>query len=280
VIAALASFKEHFKRAKRFVVTPGLPAEWTSFQQVDRSDPDQAADLVIVDSINKAAEAGKKVRAELVIQIDAGSRLLAKLGLAVGCKLFGAEFGVHKQGATLRRFFREANAQRRGSIPVHGTGYFAEATASVLDTLAWGGGWVLILQILDGKLSLAVITPSGRRMVVMITDDPLLVDTLDPSYREGVVWITIPTLGEAIGPLSLPNYVAHITRSILHPALVAAEAARIDPSKLPPCQEEAAATSPGIDALLCFPKRGDPGSEKAKPLERALADQTAIEGVH
>lgn len=235
VIAALASFKEHFKRAERFVVTAGVPVEWTAFQQVDRSDPVQAADLVIVESINKAAEAGERLRTELVIQIDAGSRLLAKVGLAVGCKLFGADFGEHKEGAMLRRFFREANTQRRGSIPVHGTGYFAEAAASALDFLAWVGGWVLILQVLNSKLSLSVITPSGRRMSVMITDDPMLLNTLDPSYKEGTVWLTIPSLGEAVGSLPLPDYVAHITRSILHPGLLAAEAARIDPKTLPPC---------------------------------------------
>jgi hypothetical protein len=212
-----------------------VPVEWTAFQQVDRSDPVQAADLVIVESINKAAEAGERLRTELVIQIDAGSRLLAKVGLAVGCKLFGADFGEHKEGAMLRRFFREANTQRRGSIPVHGTGYFAEAAASALDFLAWVGGWVLILQVLNSKLSLSVITPSGRRMSVMITDDPMLLNTLDPSYKEGTVWLTIPSLGEAVGSLPLPDYVAHITRSILHPGLLAAEAARIDPKTLPPC---------------------------------------------
>jgi hypothetical protein len=238
VVAALASFLKHFKRAARYVVTPGLPAEWTDFKQVDRSDPDQAADLLIVDSLNEAAEAGRMVPAQLVIQVDAGNRLLAKLGLAVGCKLFGADFGEHEQGAMLRHYFREAKAEQRATIPLRGTGYFGDTAASPLDVLTWAGGWVLILQVIDGTLSLAIITPSGRRMAVMITDDPSLVGMLEADYDEGIAWITIPSLGRALGPLPLPEYLAHVTRSIPNPELSAVEAARIDPSKLPPCREE------------------------------------------
>lgn len=235
VIAALASFKKHFGRARRFVVTPGLPPEWTAFRQVDRSDLEQAADLAIVDSINAAATAGRSVRAEVSIQADSGNRMLAKLGLAIGCKLFGAEFGAHAQGAKLRRAFREANAERRETIPVNGTSYFAGTGTAPLDVLAWTGGWVLMVQVFKGTLSLVIITPSGRRMAVMITDDPALVDRSEPGYEQGVVWLTIPTLGRAVGPLSLPDYAAHLTRSILHPDLLNIEAARIDPAKLPAC---------------------------------------------
>ncbi len=235
VIVALQSFKKHFGRAKRHVVTSGLPPEWTAFAPVDRSDPVQASDLVVVDSINEAAKTKKSVHAQVVIQTDAGNRFLAKLGLAIGCQLFGAEFGDHVEGANLRRFFRQPDPKRRESIPIHGAGYFSSKAPADLDILTWTGGWVLIVQVVRGNLAVMIITPGGRRMGLKITDDTTLLAKLDVRYRDGICWLTIPSISKAVGPLTLPEYVAHLTGSILNPELLAIEHARIDPSALPPC---------------------------------------------
>jgi len=47
--------------------------------------------------------------------------------------------------------------------------------------------------------------------------------------------VTVPSLGEAVGPLWLPDFAAHQLGEISHPALHALAAKRIDPSILPDC---------------------------------------------
>lgn len=234
VIAALQSFKKHFSRARRFLVTRGLPTNWTAFTPIDRSDPDQARDLVIVDSINAAAQTGEMFPAQVVIKTDAGVRFMAKLGLAIGCQLFGAEFGDHPEGEKLRRFFRQPDPKLRNDIPVHGAGYFSGDMVQA-DVLNWPGGWVLVIQMVHDRLALSVVTPSGRRMVVQITADAALIARLEACYKEGMAWIVVPSISTAIGPIALPDYVAHIAKVIPNAELADIENARIDPSKLPPC---------------------------------------------
>ena len=72
-------------------------------------------------------------------------------------------------------------------------------------------------------------------MVISITDDPKLIRQLAPEYPQGLIWITVPTLQKAVGPLALPQYAAHLASEVLHPELIALEALRIDTSMLPPC---------------------------------------------
>jgi hypothetical protein len=235
IIAALASFKRHFKRAERFVVNMGVPAEWTSFKEADRNDIAQAPDLEVMDMIRQVAEAHGTVPAHQILRTDTGHRFLCKLGLAVGCKLFGAAFGGHVDGAQLRQAFRDPDPVRRQQIPIRGTGYFNDSGDSPLAILSWPAGWVLIVQRMDGALSLTIVTPSGKPMAIRITDDSALVATLGSEYDDGLVWVTIPPLSKAAGPISLQEYIAHLTGNRSHPDLSALAAPRIDPATLPAC---------------------------------------------
>jgi hypothetical protein len=62
-----------------------------------------------------------------------------------------------------------------------------------------------------------------------------LVNGLDSTCSNGQVWLTVPPLGEAVGPIPLPDYIAHRSQVTSVPALAALGAKRIDPSTLPPC---------------------------------------------
>lgn len=235
IIAALNSFKQHFKRARRFVVNMTVPPEWAAFKEVDRNDPNQCSDLKVIDAITDAAKASESIGARQQIQIDADHRFLCKLGLAIGCKIFGTNFGGHEHGDQLRRAFREANPDRRKKIPIRGSSYFDNTKQNPLAFFAWPAGWVLMVQTLSGTLSLTVVAPSGKSMVLAITDDPKLIGQLSAEYADGMVWVTVPPLAKAVGPLPIPEYVAHLTRSVPNPDLGAFETAIIDPSTLPPC---------------------------------------------
>jgi hypothetical protein len=142
------------------------------------------------------------------------SRLLAKLALAMGCKTFGQSFLATAYAKTLRAALREPDVQKRRQLPVRGTGYLSgdPSLAAVGAALKWSGAWVLIMLRLGELLSLAMMAPSGRAMNVLVCDEPALVNGLGSMYSIGQVWLTVPTLGEAVGPISLPDYIAHQQR--------------------------------------------------------------------
>jgi hypothetical protein len=234
IVVSLASFKAHFAKAARFVVNMDVPLEWRgSFSNPDSNDLLQAADMEIVTAVTRA---GNDIRARAVIQFDVGDRFLAKLGLAIGYKLLGTAFLATDSAQNLRRACREANAEKRRQIPVRGTGYLDDIGLGGAErVLSWRGGWVLLLNAIDQQLMLTVVTPSGRTMIVVVCDQAALISKLDRAYLFGSVWITIPALGEAVGPLSLGSYLAHQMKNALLPELETLAGRRIDPSMLPPC---------------------------------------------
>ncbi len=74
-------------------------------------------------------------------------------------------------------------------------------------------------------------------MSVLISDDQDLVSTLDPKYMSGTIWITVPAAGEAVGPISLAEYLAHQTNALALPALTTLASKRGDRTQLPPCRD-------------------------------------------
>jgi hypothetical protein len=196
-------------------------------------------DLKVVTAVTSAARSGEWIRARPVIPFDTGNRFLAKLALAIGYKVLGAPFLITDYAKNLRRGFREADSEKRRVIPVRGTGYFHEAGLGGAEAvLAWPGGWVLLLNVADQLLALSIVSPWGRAMNVLVCDEPAVVAGLDTTYAEGSVWVTIPSLGEAVGPISLAAYLAHQTNTFALPELVTLASKRIDPASLPPCKPD------------------------------------------
>ncbi len=86
-----ASFKRPFNRAERFIVNTDFPSEW-AFMNSDGSNRTQAEDMRTVDAVMGQNGRDRHLRIQVTVSIDLGSRLLAKLGLAVGYKLLGSVF--------------------------------------------------------------------------------------------------------------------------------------------------------------------------------------------
>jgi hypothetical protein len=107
--------------------------------------------------------------------------LLAKLGLAVGYKMFGARFLATEYASTLRAALWEPSLEKRCGLAVRGTGYLRGALpfGSIGAILKWPGAWVLTIMRSGGLLSLAVTAPSGRSMNVLVCEEPDLVNGLD-----------------------------------------------------------------------------------------------------
>jgi hypothetical protein len=237
IIAALKSFKSHFRKATRFVVNMEMPPEWLkSFSIPDLNDPVIASDMNIVGQVLEAGKKSADLRAHLVIKQNLGTRLLAKLALAIGYKIFGEPFLATNYASRLREGFREANDDKRRLIPIRGTGFLdSQGLGGAEKTLAWTGGWVLLLTTAGSALTLAVVSPSGRSMSVVVCDDRRLIDGLNGAYDLGQVYLTIPPLGEGVGPISLPEYLAHRIGGQSRAELSQLEAKRHDPALLPAC---------------------------------------------
>lgn len=232
-LVALSSFKHHFKGA-RYIANANFPKEWTAFETPDPSDPVQSDDLKVINAFIEKVHKREDIRAALTVPYDLGNRFLAKVALAAGYKMLGKGFVETEYAKQLRYAFREADAKKRRSSKVRGTGYLEPSPMDPMsDLLAWPGAWVLLIIVIGGALSLNVVTPLGKMMTVLISDDAGLIADLDKGVSDRLVWLTIPALGEALGPLPLPEYLAHQTKSISVPALAALEAKRIDPASLP-----------------------------------------------
>lgn len=238
ILVSLESFRRHFDRAERFVVNADIHCNWP-FKKPDNTDAVQAEDMKTVEAVINVSRDGSWLRVKPAISFDLGSRMLAKLGLGVGYKLLGTAFLETDYAKNLRWRMREANAEKRQLIPVRGSGFLnGPGLGGAEAILAWPGGWVLMVNVVAGKLALCVISPSGRSMNVLISDDEKLVSTLDPKYRNGAVWITVPAASEAVGPIPLPEYLAHQTNASAAPQLVALAATRGDRAQLPACRPE------------------------------------------
>ncbi len=160
---------------------------------------------------------------------------MAKLALAIGYKLFGVRFLKSPSGLNLRKAFREANPEKRKQIPIRGSGFLTSGDHNDIGhMLRWPGGWCLLLLRLSDRLSLVVQPPSGRSLIIQITDDPEFFDKLGAEYRDGVAWLTVPPVAKAVGPISLPEYLAHQHGPHAHPELRNLEALRNQRDRLPP----------------------------------------------
>lgn len=235
ILVSLESFRWHFDRAKRFIVNLDIPSGWP-FEAPDTNDATQAEDMKTVDAVIKAGRNGDRIRLRPVISADLGNRMLAKLGLAVGYKLLGSAFLATDYAKQLRWGMREAKPEKRRLIPVRGSGFLSGTGLNGAERVfQWPGGWVLLLNVVEGNLVLSVVAPSGRSMTISICEDQTLLAKLDPKYLEGIVWITVLAAGKAVGPISLADYLGHQTSSARLPELEALSSQRGDPKALPSC---------------------------------------------
>ncbi|WP_458758597.1 HNH endonuclease [Afipia sp. TerB] len=234
---ALSSFKAHFKRAERILVNVEVARGLEkSFTALDRSNPVHDEDMKAMDAIQQAARTGGNVRVQATTKLDLGSRMLAKLALALGYMLFGDAFLLTDYGKHLRRGFREADITKRRQIPIRGSGFLSGGNPSAAGSaLAWTGGWVLLIRRSGGDVSLSVVSPSAKMMTVVITPDADVLPAIDSVYEEGLLWITVPSAGAAAGPVPLLAYLAHKAKLAVVPQLATLEGLRNDPSQLPPC---------------------------------------------
>ncbi|MBC9246368.1 HNH endonuclease [Paracoccus sp. 11-3] len=254
VVVSLLSFAKHFKHAEKFVVN--LVVEDTESELGDskahplvqllkklkirpgKPTPSESMDdFSIVNDVLEAARRGEQIKTNVTISQFADHRLLAKIALGLGFQLFGGDFTITCYAKNLRKAFREANVSKRLQLPLRGQGYFSgNPDAMLKQVLPWSGGWLLLLRVAKGQLGLHIVTPTAKTMTILICDEPTLVSRLGPEYEDGQIWLTIPPADMSVGPIPLPDYIAHQLNVSPHPELVALGSKRGDWRSLPQCR--------------------------------------------
>jgi hypothetical protein len=207
-----------------------MPEEWRGLAPgPDPADETQAKGLAL---IRPRMNDGFKVRPE--IRLHCSTRFLAKVALGLGFKLLGEVFISTPYGQELQRAFRESKAQKRATLKVQRTGFLHAVRDGASQLLRWDGAWVLLLKAATDVLSLTICSPSGYVMRIVISDEPSLwSESRLEVYREGQLFLIVPPRDEFLGPIPLPEYLAHRSGIGRRADLGRLEQLRIDPNVLP-----------------------------------------------
>lgn len=234
IMVSLASFAAHFPRAKKRLVTQGLTEAYLSPYRIETFDPaEEPEDATCVNAYKAIALSRGKLEVEFALDLDLGKRMLCKVALALGCNIFGSNFTLN-EGANLRRAFREADPAKRDGLPIKGSGFLARQDEALGLNLRWTGAWVLLLSEKSAaELTLTVVAPSGRTMTTVVAEDPVLLAATEGRFRDGVVWLTIPSLAEAALEIGLSEYLAHKNGLMTVADLARLEQMRGAPDRLP-----------------------------------------------
>lgn len=231
ILTALRSVLKHFPKAKHFVTNIKIPN--TPYYYLDPNKLEHSNDLQIVEEFESLVNAENEVHAKITIPLDIDQRFLAKVALGIGYKLFGSNFLKTTYATELRKAFREADSNKRNQLKVEHSNYFSSMSVYKKEKLHWPSGWCLSIYHKNNKLELRVITPTRKSIAVQITDEPTLLNSLEPIYQKGVCWITVPIAQTATGPIPYPEYLCHMNGDHAVDALTTLEELKNDPSLLP-----------------------------------------------
>ncbi len=231
---ALRSMRNHFKRARRYASNVGIEAG------DDPSSPFlHPIDKVAQEELDLIRALGNDTHAHSV-QIQQGfeQRFLAKMALGLGYNILGSGFFGTSYARYLLAALWEKNFAARAILPVRGSGFLKVQNAQLNEIIGWPGAYTIMLHAFHDCFALSFQLPSGQSMMhIVISDSPGLWQTTSlENYRHGVVFLVAPQCGKFVGPISLPEYVAHRLKNINIPALTELERLRIDPKFLPPCK--------------------------------------------
>jgi hypothetical protein len=205
------SFQRHFRRARRFVINAKTPEGFQPpFSDVVQSDPDISRHLIVMDSIGLAARSSSKIHLHSVHSANLGGRFLAKLALGIGRELLGESFLDTGYAAILRTALWERHCQQRAKLPVRGSGYLSGTHHDFASqVLKWPGAWLIWIQVLKGNLTGLIISPRGHQMAILICDEAGLLRSWAEEWPEGQIYLAIPAIKQAIGPVAGAEYLAH-----------------------------------------------------------------------
>ena len=211
LLSNLRSARAHFKEEPIFIgadsdIEAQLPAERKK-GALCRKD---AAAIAERDRIRELLDRGRQIKHALNLDTLFDVRFLSKLAIAFGHKLFGEDYGNLHYTDRLRTLLwtRRKNLDRE-LHRVRMRIYFSGLQDHSMQLFSFPRGFVFIFKYVDGELALMIVFPSGRFVLVPMTDK-----SVDPDFKIGPdsfdehVIVSVPQLSKTIGPIKLWEYVS------------------------------------------------------------------------
>lgn len=146
--------------------------------------------------------------------IDSEQRFNAKLGLSIGASFLNNDFIDSEDANILRSFMREMDKEKRKKIPVKGSGILGGNWAQVKKYLSWEYGHILLLNIIDDKLSLYMNYYGELSTIIQISENRSHWEGKIDS--EGILYVLVPEKQKFVGPMTLYEFLLHKQREKLN----------------------------------------------------------------
>jgi len=234
-LTALKSFVVQFKGVRLFCLTKvqGMPIDLaTVFTNENEASAIENSEIAWI----RARPNGAIQQMRASLRLDFSDRFLAKLSLGIGANLFGEAFCSSPYAGELRKLLWPKSATHDDLPKIRGQNFWQEniLSAKSLD-VGWPGVWTILLNGVREGFALHVCTPGGRGMTMAISEDNQLCSSAEfQSYHLGSMFFAIPARQTFIGPVSLPNFLAHRLGNYNDPILASMEALKCDPNQFTP----------------------------------------------
>ncbi|HVI79780.1 MAG TPA: hypothetical protein VM715_16740, partial [Candidatus Acidoferrum sp.] len=208
-LTAIQSLAAHFPNARRRCLTK-LEGDIESLPILNIDDPPiSAAEAREVEWILNRPEGSRP--GKMPLRIDFSDRFLAKLSIGLSHTVLGPAASASPYADELRRLLWSRNPDERGDLRVRGSGFWDQgALDAVSKSLGWPGVWTIALAKAGPAFGVALCTPGGKSMSMMISDDPSLwKPSVQSDFHGGVIYLIVPQRNRSFGPVPLPEYVSH-----------------------------------------------------------------------
>lgn len=220
----IRSFARQFKKANRYAGNFGIQGQTEQLDLVSPL-PDNLIDEHA--ALAQRAKSGKEWTLQIAHTIGFDERFLAKLARGMGYKLFGDAYLDTPYGAGLQLAIWEQDRSVRGKL-IRGAPLLSGRLNEITSHVSIPGTYSILLWAIADCFALILVLPDGNSLSVVISDEPALWSEKNfDSYREGVLFIIAPQNQTCIGPIELPDFLAHALENTPLPSITELEAKRI-----------------------------------------------------
>ena len=234
-VTSLLSFAAWFPFATRRCITqiggtvPDFGVMWRDQEPVSEREATEIAYI-------RGRPDGEQVLANIPVQVDFADRFLAKLSLGLADSILGPAAVRSPYADHLRTALWTRDPEVRAALPIKGVGFWAgdQQLSAVAQALHAPGAWTILLWAQREALTCVIVSPGGRPMMTVVSDDSSLwPEHIGSTYGQGVVHIAIPERQEWLGPIPLANVIATKLGNMRDATLARLDAMREEGKRVP-----------------------------------------------
>jgi hypothetical protein len=202
---AIRSFVRQFRDARRYALNfdTRQDSSVVPFMHV----PDERG-LRESAMLNSTIKRGSEWRIEMTLELGFEQRFLAKVGRFLGFNLFGEKYLCTQRAKDLKEVLWEQRSERR--FELMRARYSRDELVEYGRTVGVAGAYSVLLMPINGFFTAILTLPGGKTMAVEISHTPELWSGEEfQAYLAGVIYVIAPPVDVFLGPLSLPDFLAH-----------------------------------------------------------------------